>query len=188
MPATVIAERIGLDRGMTVFKQRVAELRPASLPPDPASCTTYEAGELAQFDFWFPDIELPVDYGQTRTAKRLPEMTCVTGYSRWSGGILIPSREADDLYAGWWHLLSTQLQGVPRRWCGTAKEPLGGGAHVDPSSPVTARRSVGSWVRVCASASPPTLKPRGCSSGCMTTSRGPSCPDGVSRRRAGWTE
>ena len=114
MPATVIAERVGWDRGMTVFKQRVAELRPAYLPPDPASRTTYEAGELAQFDFWFPDIDLPVGYGQTRTAKRLPVMTTVTGYSRWSGGILIPSREAEDLYAGWWHLLSTQLQGVPK--------------------------------------------------------------------------
>ena len=60
MPATMIAERVGWDRGMTVFKQRVAELRPAYLPPDPASRTTYGAGELAQFDFWFPDIELPV--------------------------------------------------------------------------------------------------------------------------------
>jgi transposase len=114
MPATVIAERVGWTRGMTVFKQRVAELRPAYLPPDPASRTTYEAGELAQFDFWFPEIELPVGYGQTRTAKRLPVMTTVTGYSRWSGGILIPSREAEDLYAGWWQLLSTQLQGVPK--------------------------------------------------------------------------
>ena len=54
MPATVIAERVGWTRGMTVFKERVRELRPAYLPPDPAARTTYEAGELAQFDFWFP--------------------------------------------------------------------------------------------------------------------------------------
>ena len=40
MPATVIAERIGWDRGLTVLKDRVRELRPAYLPPDPAgSCT-----------------------------------------------------------------------------------------------------------------------------------------------------
>ena len=37
MPATVIAERIGWDRGLTVLKDRVRELRPAYLPPDPAS-------------------------------------------------------------------------------------------------------------------------------------------------------
>jgi transposase len=114
MPATVIAERVGWTRGMTVFKQRVSELRPVFLPPDPASRTTYEAGELAQFDFWFPDIELPVGFGQTRTAKRLPVMTTVSGYSRWAGGVLIASREAEDLYAGWWRLLSEHLLGVPK--------------------------------------------------------------------------
>ena len=114
MPATVIAERVGWTRGMTVFKERVRELRPAYLPPDPASRTTYRAGELAQFDFWFPPIEIPVGHGQTRTARRLPVMTTVSGYSRWAGGVLIPSREAEDLYAGWWRLLSRHLRGVPR--------------------------------------------------------------------------
>jgi transposase len=54
MPATVIAERVGWDRGLTVLKDRVRELRPAYLPPDPASRTAYEPGELAQCDFWFP--------------------------------------------------------------------------------------------------------------------------------------
>ena len=35
MPATVIAERIGWSRSMTVLKDRVRELRPVYLPPDP---------------------------------------------------------------------------------------------------------------------------------------------------------
>ena len=26
----------------------------------------------------------------------------VTGYSRWLSGVLIPSRRAEDLFAGWW--------------------------------------------------------------------------------------
>ncbi len=47
MPATVIAERIGWTRSMTVLKKRVAELRPVYLPPDPASRTAYVAGEVA---------------------------------------------------------------------------------------------------------------------------------------------
>jgi transposase len=51
------------------------------LPPDPASRTRYVAGEIAQQDFWFPDIELPVGSGQTRTAKQLPVLTMVCGYS-----------------------------------------------------------------------------------------------------------
>ena len=94
MPATVIAERIGWTRGITVLKDRVAELRPVYLPPDPASRTSYAPGELAQCDLWFPDIELPVGFGQTRTAKPLPVLTMVSGYSRWLSALLIPSRAA----------------------------------------------------------------------------------------------
>jgi transposase len=41
MPATVIAERIGWTRSVTVLRERVAELRPVYLPPDPASRTAY---------------------------------------------------------------------------------------------------------------------------------------------------
>ena len=114
MPATVVAERIGWEHSIRILRTRVSELRPVYLPPDPASRTTYEAGELAQFDFWFPPIELPVGYGQSRTAKQLPVMTCVSGYSRWASALLIASRDAEDLYAGWWELLSAQLGGVPR--------------------------------------------------------------------------
>jgi transposase len=45
MPATVIAERIGWDRGLTVLKERVRELRPVYLPPDPS--VPSEAGPQA---------------------------------------------------------------------------------------------------------------------------------------------
>jgi hypothetical protein len=37
MPATVIAERIGWDRSMTVLKERVKLLRPLYAPQDPSS-------------------------------------------------------------------------------------------------------------------------------------------------------
>src|SRR5450830_1009819 len=42
VPAMVIAERIGWDRSITVLKDRVGELRPYSLPPDPATPTSYD--------------------------------------------------------------------------------------------------------------------------------------------------
>jgi transposase len=113
MPATVIAERIGWTRSLTVLKKRVAELRPVYLPPDPASRTQYVAGEIAQFDLWFPPITLPVGFGQSRTAKQLPVLTMVCGYSRWAAAVLIPSRTAEDLLAGWWQLLGG-LGAVPR--------------------------------------------------------------------------
>jgi transposase len=88
-------------------------LRPVYLPPDPASRTTYAAGEIAQCDLWFPDVVVPVGFGQTRTAKHLPVLTMVSGYARWSAGVLIPSRRAEDLYAGWWQLIEA-LGAVPR--------------------------------------------------------------------------
>jgi transposase len=113
MPATVIAERIGWSRGMTVLTGRVRELRPVYLPPDPSSRTAYVAGEIAQNDFWFPDIELPVGYGQSRTATGLPVLTMVSAYSRMLFARLLPTRSAQDLYAGWWRHLS-RLGAVPR--------------------------------------------------------------------------
>jgi transposase len=113
MPATVIAERIGWTRGLTVLKDRVRELRPVYLPPDPASRTAYAAGEVAQCDLWFPAITVPVGFGQTRSATRLPVLVMVTGYARWLSARLIPSRVAEDLFGGWWQLLQA-LDGVPR--------------------------------------------------------------------------
>ena len=100
MPATVIAERVGWTRGMTVFKERVRELRPAYLPPDPAGRTAYEAGDIAQCDLWFPPTTVPVGFGQTRTSMQLPVLTMVTGYSRWLSAILISTRRCEELFAG----------------------------------------------------------------------------------------
>ena len=60
MPATVIAERVGWTRGMTVFKRTRAgsygrricrRIRPGR--------TTYEAGDIAQCDLWFPPVTVP---------------------------------------------------------------------------------------------------------------------------------
>jgi transposase len=113
MPATVIAERIGWRHSLTVLKDRIRELRPAYLPPDPASRTAYAAGEVAQCDLWFPAITLPVGFGQTRSATRLPVLVMVTGYARWLSARLLPSRCAEDLFVGWWQLIS-QLGAVPR--------------------------------------------------------------------------
>jgi transposase len=113
MPATVIAERIEWPYSIRTLSGRVAELRPIYLPPDPASRTSYSAGEIAQCDFWFPPIRLPVGFGQTRTATQLPVLTMITGYARWASGLLVPTRRAEDLYAGWWRLLE-QLAAVPR--------------------------------------------------------------------------
>jgi transposase len=44
---------------------------------------------------------------------RLPVLTMVSGYSRWLSAVLVPSRQAQDLFAGWWQLICA-LGGVPR--------------------------------------------------------------------------
>jgi transposase len=110
MPATVIAERIGWNRSMTVLKDRVRELRPLFVLPDPASRTVYQPGELAQCDLWFPPVDVPLGFGQ---AGRPPVLVMVTGYSRVISARMIPTRQAPDLIAGHWVLLS-RLGAVPK--------------------------------------------------------------------------
>ena len=156
MPATVIAERIGWDRSMTVLKERVAELRPVYLPPDPASRTSYVAGEIAQFDLWFPPITLPVGFGQTRGPKQLPVLTMVCGYSRWAAAVLIPSRCAEDLMAGWWQLIST-LGAVPRVlvWDGEGAVGRWRGGRSELTQECQAfRGTLGTKVLICRPADP----------------------------------
>lgn len=156
MPATVIAERIGWSRSIRVLSGRVAELRPVYLPPDPASRTLYVAGEIAQCDFWFPDIEVPVGFGQTRTATLLPVLTMITGYSRWLSAVLIPTRSAADLFAGWWGHLAA-LGAVPRVlvWDGEGAIGRWRGGHSELTTDCQGfRGTLGAKVVICRPADP----------------------------------
>jgi transposase len=94
MPATVIAERVGWGHGITVLKDRVRELRPLYLPPDPVGRTQYVAGEVAQCDLWFPPVDVPLGCGQFG---RPPVLVMVTGYSRVITALMLPSRQSPDL-------------------------------------------------------------------------------------------
>jgi transposase len=151
MPATVIVERIGWSRSIRVLSGRVAELRAVYLPPDPASRTSYVAGEIAQCDFWFPDIEIPVGFGQSRTATLLPVLTMITGYSRWLSAVLIPTRTAADLFAGWWGHLAA-LGAVPRVlvWDGEGAIGRWRGGHSELTTDCQGfRGTLGAKVLVC---------------------------------------
>ena len=115
MPATVIAERIGWDRSVTVLRERVAQLRPLYLPADPAGRTAYEPGGRVQDDFWFPPARIPLGHGKVACGGDVPPvLVMASGYSRWMLGLMIPSRHAEDLVLGTWRLL-TQLGGVPKQ-------------------------------------------------------------------------
>ncbi len=110
MPATVIAERIGWSRSLTVLKERVRQLRPVYAPVDPASRTRYGPGERAQCDLWFPPVGVPLGFGQVASP---PVLVMVAGYSRWLAPKTIPTRNAEDLVLGQWAVVQ-QLGAVPR--------------------------------------------------------------------------
>ena len=110
MPATVIAERIGWERGMTVLKARIAELRPLYQPAEPYQRTHYEPGELAQWDLWQPAVDIPVGFGK---AARLWVIAGVSAYSRFTVAHMIPSRETEDVLAGHLRCL-VELGAVPK--------------------------------------------------------------------------
>jgi hypothetical protein len=113
MPATVVAERIGWERSITVLRERVGELRPLYLPQDPAGRTSYEPGGLVQDDFWFPPAQIPLGHGKVAAGDEVPPvLVMASGYSRWMLGLMIPSRHAEDLVLGTWRLLQL-LGGVP---------------------------------------------------------------------------
>jgi hypothetical protein len=110
MPATVIAERIGWARGITVLRERVAELRPAYQVPEAFGRTEYKPGELCQWDLWFPDYAIPVGHGQTAV---LPVLVGVPCYSRWTLARMIGSKESADVLSGHVGLL-VELGRAPR--------------------------------------------------------------------------
>jgi transposase len=110
MPATVVAERIGWTRGITILRERVAELRPAFQVPEAFGRSEYKPGELCQWDLWFPDYAIPVGHGQTAV---LPVLVGVACYSRWTLARMIGSKESADVLGG--HLgLVVELGAVPR--------------------------------------------------------------------------
>lgn len=158
MAASAIGDRIGWPYSDRTLRTKVAELRPVYLPPDPASRTSYTAGELVQDDFWFPDITLPVGCGQVRSAKQLPVLTMVSGYSRWASALLVPSRQAEDLFAGWWQLI-TGLGAVPRLLVWDGEGAIG--RHPDrlTAECQAFRGTLGTKVYVCRPADP-EAKPR----------------------------
>ncbi|HET7664565.1 MAG TPA: IS21 family transposase [Mycobacterium sp.] len=111
LPATVLAERVGWDGSITWFRQNVKRLRPEHRRIDPADRLTWEAGDAAQCDLWFPPRKIPLEDG---TARLLPVLVITAAYSRFITGTMIPTRKTEDLLLGSWELIG-QLGRVPRR-------------------------------------------------------------------------
>ena len=111
LPAVVLAERVGWTGSITWFRQNVKRLRPEHRPVDPADRLTWEAGDAAQCDLWFPPKKIPLEDG---TSKLLPVLVITAAHSRFMLGRMLPTRTTADLLLGSWELLG-QFGRVPRR-------------------------------------------------------------------------
>jgi transposase len=155
MPATVIAERIGWERSIRVVRDRVAELRPLFVAPDPCQRTSYRPGELAQFDLWQPDAPIPLGFGQ---ADKMWVIVGAMGYSKFLGGWMIPSREAHDLLGGHLEVLR-QFRAVPRMVVWDQEGAIGqwhGPKMVFTEAFQAFKGTVGMGARLCLRADPET--------------------------------
>jgi O-antigen/teichoic acid export membrane protein len=125
MPTMLIAERIGWDQSLQTLSERLRELRLAySRHYAPDSQAGHAPGENAQCGLWFPPADIPVGYGQIRSAQQLPVLTMITGYSRWLSAVLIPSRRAEDLFLGWWQIIA-ELGAVPPTLTAPGEDAIG---------------------------------------------------------------
>lgn len=111
MPASVLAERVGWTGSSSWFRQNVALLRPSFARIDPADRLTWDPGDAMQCDLWFPPSKIPLEDG---TASLLPVLVMTLAHSRYTLGLMLPSRTTEDLLLGMWTLLG-DLGRVPRR-------------------------------------------------------------------------
>jgi hypothetical protein len=78
MPATALAERVGWSGSITWFRENLKRLRPQFRPIDPADRLTWDPGDAAQCDLWFPPKKIPLEDG---TAKLLPLLVITAAHS-----------------------------------------------------------------------------------------------------------
>lgn len=132
MPGPVIAERIGWPHSMAPLRKRLAIIRPEYVGIDPVDRVTYEPGQVAQCDLWFPEPKIPVGSGQERV---LPVLVMTLGFSRFMTAVMIPSRQAGDILSGMWELIC-RLGRSPKTLVWDRESAIGGTGRV--SAPAAA--------------------------------------------------
>jgi transposase len=126
MPAPVIAERIGWPYSEGPLKKLLTRIRPEYKGIDPVDRVTYKPGQLTQCDLWFPQPRIPVAPGQERI---LPVLVMTLAFSRYLSAVMIPSRQAGDILAGMWQLISG-LGKVTRTLLWDRESAIGGTGRV----------------------------------------------------------
>ncbi|MET4783750.1 IS21 family transposase [Glaciihabitans sp. UYNi722] len=130
MPASTLAERVGWSGSASLFRSKVALIRPEYAPVDPADRLDHKPGFQVQCDLWFPHEPLPLGHGQHGT----PPVLVMT--SSFSGSIqsrMLPSRTTPDLLGGMWALLQ-EAQAVPARLLWDNETGIGRGKLTVPAA------------------------------------------------------
>jgi transposase len=93
-----LLEPLGCAASKTVVDDYLREIRPLFAPPPRTfQRTVYRPGAVCQFDLWEPRAEIPVGHGQMRRGWVV--IACF-GYSRAGAGVLVFSKQTEDLLAG----------------------------------------------------------------------------------------
>ncbi|MGN6171327.1 MAG: IS21 family transposase [Solirubrobacteraceae bacterium] len=93
-----LMEPLGCTAGKTIVDDYLREVRPLFLPPSRTfGRGVWRPGEVCQFDVWQPREAIPVGHGQTRLGWVV--IACL-GYSRAGAGVLVFSKQTEDLLAG----------------------------------------------------------------------------------------
>ncbi|WP_026553854.1 IS21 family transposase [Arthrobacter sp. 35W] len=130
MPATVLAERVGWVGSASLFRAKIATIRPEYAPADPADRLVHQPGKTVQCDLWFPHQPLPLGHGQEG---KPPVLVMTSTYSGFVQARMIPTRTTEDLLGGMWELLQ-DAAAVPARLLWDNETGIGRGKLTEAAS------------------------------------------------------
>lgn len=130
MPAATIAERVGWSGSPSLFRAKVAELRPDYAVPDPADRLVHLPGFQVQCDLWFPHEDLPLGDDQHAAPPVLVMTSTSAGFIQ---ARMLPSRTTPDLLGGMWSLI-VEAGAVPHRLTWDNETGIGRGKLTHPAA------------------------------------------------------
>jgi transposase len=130
MPAATIAERVGWSGSESLFRAKVAEIRPDYAVPDPADRLVHPPGFQVQCDLWFPHEDLPLGDGQQAAPPVLVMTSTSSGFLQ---ARMLPSRTTPDLLGGMWSLIQ-EAGAVPHRLTWDNESGIGRGKLTEPAA------------------------------------------------------
>jgi hypothetical protein len=130
MPASTLAERVGWLGSPSLFRAKVAEIRPEYRVPDPADRLVHLPGFQIQCDLWFPHEDLPLGDDQVDTP---PVLVMTSAFSGFIQARMLPSRTTPDLLGGMWSLLQ-EAESVPARLTWDNEAGIGRGKLTEPAA------------------------------------------------------